>query len=134
MAEAARPVLRIARPVIDLERSAAMYTRGLGLAELGRFVDHDGFDGVMLGLPGAPWHLEFTVCRRHPVPPVPTAEDLLVLYLPDPDAWVVACARMRAAGFAEVAAFNPYWNARGRSFACPDGYRTVLHDGAWTAA
>jgi hypothetical protein len=26
---------------------------GLGFTELYRFADHDGFDGVMLGLPGA---------------------------------------------------------------------------------
>jgi hypothetical protein len=26
----------------------------------GRFEDHAGFDGVMLGEPGAPYHFEFT--------------------------------------------------------------------------
>ena len=29
-----------------------MYCRGLGLQEIGRFENHDGFDGVMLGTQG----------------------------------------------------------------------------------
>ena len=86
--------LRIARPVTSLERSAVMYARGLGLRELGRFEDHQGFDGVMLGLPELPYHFELTRCRTHPVAPAPTAEDLVVLYLPDPPEWQRRCASM----------------------------------------
>lgn len=59
--------LRIARPVTDLDRAVRMYVDGLGLQALGGFRDHEGFDGVMLGEPGAGHHLEFTVCRHHPV-------------------------------------------------------------------
>jgi catechol 2,3-dioxygenase-like lactoylglutathione lyase family enzyme len=123
--------LRIARPVADPARAARMYRDGLQLEELARFVDHDGFDGVMLGTPGAGWHLEFTRCRTHHVAPAPTAEDLLVFYLPDLDAWSQAGERMLDAGFVEVAPFNPYWARLGRTFADPDGYRTVLQRGAW---
>jgi len=123
--------LRIARPVFDLERSQTMYCRGLGLRLLGRFEDHDGFDGVMLGYPSAQYHFEFTHCRSHPIAPTPTAEDLLVLYLPRRDAWHAACARMRAAGFVHVRSFNPYWERKGRTFEDADGYRIVLEcDGA----
>ena len=49
------PHLRIARPVIDLARSAKLYRDGLGLELLGSFEDHAGFDGVMLGVPGGRW-------------------------------------------------------------------------------
>jgi hypothetical protein len=35
--------VRIAHPARDLVRSAEMYIRGLGLQEIGRFHDHDGF-------------------------------------------------------------------------------------------
>ena len=52
--------LRIARPTDNLAALAAMYAEGLGLTRLGSFSDHDGFDGVMLGHPDQPWHLEFT--------------------------------------------------------------------------
>ena len=123
--------LRIARPVRDLERSAALYRSGLGLAELGRFEDHDGFDGVMLGAPGAGYHLELTVHRAHPVAPSPTPEDLLVFYLPHPGAWHARCATLAAVGFREVAPFNPYWKRSGRTFEDPDGYRIVIQLEAW---
>ncbi|HRI18683.1 MAG TPA: VOC family protein [Burkholderiaceae bacterium] len=123
--------LRIARPVTDLARAQAMYMRGLGLTLLARFENHEGFDGVILGVPGADYHLEFTQCRHHPIAPRTTVEDLLVLYLPDAAEWRAACARMQDAGFAEVAAFNPWWDRGGRSFEDADGYRTVLCNAAW---
>jgi hypothetical protein len=133
--------LRIARPVSHLAHSAAMYVAGLGLVELGRFDDHQGFDGVMLGHPDLPWHLEFTHCRSHPnsttappPQPTPTAEDLLVFYLPDAALWLSACANMVTAGFKKVSSFNPYWAVQGQTFEDPDGYRVVLQNATWQAA
>ena len=126
--------LRLARPVSDLERTVAMYRSGLGLTELGRFEDHDGFDGVMLGVAGLDYHFEFTKRRGHPVMPAPTAEDLAVFYLPDPDEWQVVCRSMLDAGFVAVDSFNPYWRERGRSFADHDGYRIVLERATWQDA
>ena len=127
----AAPVLRIARPVRDLARARDLYVAGMGLRVAGGFADHQGFDGVMLDLPGAGWHLEFTACRHHPVAPAPTAEDLLVLYLADDEAWHAACERALGAGFVEVRPFNPYWSVRARTFADHDGYRTVLCRDTW---
>ena len=126
--------LRIARPVTDLAAATDLYCRGLGLAVLGSFSDHDGFDGVMLGELGAGFHFEFTRSRTHPVRPTPTAEDLVVLYVPEPAAWAAACARMIDAGFVGVASFNPYWDRHGRTFEDPDRYRTVLQQANWTAS
>ena len=125
------PQLRVARPVTDLERTSAMYCRGLGLEVLSSFADHEGFDGVILGVPGAAWHFEFTQCRQHPVAPAPTPEDLIVLYLPDRAEWRRACESMLGAGFAEVSSFNPWWERSGRTFADGDGYRSVLCNAAW---
>ena len=65
------PQLRIARPVADLAKTCKMYTDGLGLEVLGSFENHEGFDGVMLGLPGAGYHFEFTCYRAYPVKPPP---------------------------------------------------------------
>lgn len=123
--------LRIARPVSDLARSVAQYTQGLGIEYLGGFQDHSGFYGAMLGTPGAGFHWEFTCCPGHPVVPAPTPEDLMVFYVPQADAWQARCDAMRAAGFAEVAPFNPYWGASGRTFEDPDGYRVVIQRAAW---
>jgi catechol 2,3-dioxygenase-like lactoylglutathione lyase family enzyme len=117
--------------VTDLDRSVAMYCAGLGWSLLGRFEDHAGFDGAMVGVPGADHHLEFTRCRAHAVVPSPTAEDLIVFYVPDVSAWQERCAALRAAGFEDVPSFNPYWSVKGRTFADPDGYRLVLQNGAW---
>jgi catechol 2,3-dioxygenase-like lactoylglutathione lyase family enzyme len=125
------PHLRIARPVRDLERSAAMYQAGLDLEEIGRFENHAGFDGVILGWREANYHFELTFCRTHPVAPAPTPEDLVVFYLPELKAWQEGCARMLQAGFSEVRSFNPYWAERGRTFADADGYRVVLEQAAW---
>ena len=123
--------LRVARPVSNLARSVALYCRGLGMSVLGRFEDHDGFDGVMLGAPGAGYHLELTVNRAHPVAPTPTPEDLLVFYLPSLGAWHARCATMAAVGFREVEPFNPYWKRAGRTFEDPDGYRIVIQREPW---
>jgi len=116
-----RQQLRIARPVADPARTAEMYCHGLALRVLASFRDHDGFDGIMVGSAEADYHLEFTRSRRHPITPSPTPEDLLVFYYPTESEWRVACERMEAAGFQAVGAFNPYWNAHGRSYADADG-------------
>ena len=125
------PTLRVARPTDDLDALLPFYRDGLGFAVLARFADHAGFDGVMLGHPGTPYHLEFTRAHGHAAGRAPTRDNLLVFYLPDPAAWHAAVARMRTAGFAPVAAFNPYWDADGATFEDPDGYRVVLQRAAW---
>lgn len=125
------PHLRIARPVTDLARAARMYASGLGLSVIGSFEDHDGFDGVMLGEEGSCYHFEFTFCRRHPVTPAPTAEDLVVFYRPDAGEWEQCCANMLAAGFTPVKSFNPYWDLNGRTWEDADGYRVVLQRASW---
>lgn len=129
--DAAHWHLRIARPVDDLARTRNMYCRGLGLRVLGSFEDHDGFDGVMLGVAGGPYHFEFTCSRKHPVRPAPTVEDLVVFYLPSAPDWRAACARMLSAGFRQVAALNPYWGKSGRTYEDCDGYRVVLQQEQW---
>src|SRR4029453_3611099 len=75
--------VRIARPTDRLERVVAFYRDGIGLAELASFRGHAGYDGVMLGLPGAEYHLEF-IRREHGSPgTAPSKDNLLVLYLPE---------------------------------------------------
>lgn len=125
------PVLRVARPTGRLAALADMYVRGLGLRVLGSFRDHDGFDGVMLGHPGWPYHLEFTQRAGHAVTASPDPDQLLVFYLPERGTWASACGRMQAAGFRPVAACNPYWDRQGRTFEDIDGYRVVLQQAAW---
>ena len=125
------PILRVARPTNDLDALVPFY-EALGLTVLTRFAGHGIFDGLVMGAPRAPWHLEFTRAEGHPAPPAPSPDELLALYLPDEAEWRAACARMEQAGFDPVPSFNPYWDERGRTFEDPDGHRVVLARMAWS--
>lgn len=125
--------LRVARATDHIDEVVRFYVAGLGLEKLGSFEDHDGFDGVMIGAPGAAYHLEFTRRRGHDAGRAPTQENLLVFYVPVEREWQVAVDRMVAAGYAPVPSCNPYWERSGRTFEDPDGYRVVLQNGAWSA-
>jgi catechol 2,3-dioxygenase-like lactoylglutathione lyase family enzyme len=127
------PILRVARPTDDVEAMLPFYRDGLGFDILFRFADHDGFDGIMLGRKGAPYHFEFTKAHGHSAERAPTQDNLLIFYLPDEDDWRASVNRMQLAGFPAVPAFNPYWDLRGRTFEDPDGYRVVLQNAAWGA-
>jgi len=123
--------LRVARSTDNLEQVTQFYRDGLGLEVLYRFEDHDGFDGVMLGWPGAPYHLEFTHARGHRAGRAPTRDNLLVFYLPDESLWSHAVTRLRQSGHEPVSSFNPYWDRCGLTFEDPDGYRIVLQRETW---
>ena len=121
-------VLRVARPTDHLEEVIRFYTEGIGLSILGSFEDHEGFDGVMLGVPGATYHLEFTRKHGHRAGRAPTQDNLLVFYISDKQEWLNATERMAAAGYQAVASFNPYWDRLGQTYEDPDGYRVVIQN------
>jgi hypothetical protein len=123
-------ILRVARPTDNLADVIRFYEIGLGLTRLSSFQDHEGFDGVMLGIPGSPYHLEFTHNPDHVAGRAPTQDNLLVFYFSNHDDWRLAIARMSAAGYASVPSFNPYWDRFGQTFQDPDGYRVVLNNGS----
>jgi catechol 2,3-dioxygenase-like lactoylglutathione lyase family enzyme len=123
--------LRVARPTDHLAAITALYTQGLGLSVLAQFLDHDGFDGTILGARGDPYHIEFTTRPGQDAGRAPTEEHLLVFYVPDRVEWEARCAQMLAAGFHGVSSANPYWDVHGRTFEDLDGYRVVLQNSAW---
>ena len=123
--------LRVARPTDHLAAITAMYGQGLGLSVLAEFLDHDGFDGAILGTPEDRYHIEFTTRSGQHAGRAPTEEHLLVFYVPDRVEWETTCERMAAAGFRSVSSANPYWDVRGRTFEDLDGYRVVLQNSAW---
>lgn len=118
--------VRIARPTDRLEAVVAFYRDGIGLPVIASFSGHAGYDGVMLGLPNAGYHLEFTRHAHGSPCPAPTADNLLVLYIPDPAAIAMIAARLAAMGYPAVPPENPYWQERGVTVADPDGWRVVL--------
>jgi hypothetical protein len=63
--------LRIARHTDRLDEVVEFYRDGIGLTEIGRFRDHDGYDGVFLAVPGTGAHLELTAGGGHGAPAPP---------------------------------------------------------------
>ncbi len=119
--------VRIARPTDQLDRVIGFYKDGLGLRELFRFDDHDGYSGVMLGLPGADYHLEFTTQVQGSPGAAPTRDNLLVFYLGSREETRTAAERLRSLGHHPVDAENPYWSENGGiTIEDPDGWRIVL--------
>jgi catechol 2,3-dioxygenase-like lactoylglutathione lyase family enzyme len=119
--------IRVARPTDRLAEVVRFYRDGLGLPELHRFTGHAGYDGVMLGLPGKPYHLEFTHRADGSPCPAPTRDNLLVFYLPDTGAVATTVNRLAAMGYPRVQAENPYWeDNHAITIEDPDGWRIVL--------
>src|ERR1041384_7446662 len=87
-------VLRVARPTDHLEEVIRFYTEGVGLMVLGSFENHEGFDGVMLGIPGAAYHLEITRKHGHHAGRAPTQDNLLVFYVDDRQEWLRVTQRI----------------------------------------
>jgi len=119
--------VRIARPTDRLADVERFYTKDLGLPVIYRFTDHAGYDGVMIGLPGTDYHLEFTSHVDGSPCPAPTRENLLVLYFHNDAEMYGVLEQLAAAGHEPVEAENPYWAAVGAlTFEDPDGWRVVL--------
>jgi ribosomal protein S18 acetylase RimI-like enzyme len=119
--------VRIARPTDQLDKVVRFYRDGLGLPEIGRFDGHAGYRGVLLGLPGTPYHLEFTQHDDGSPGPAPSRDNLLVLYLDEPVQAEQVAARLTALGHPRVAAENPYWTSNGAiTVEDPDRWRVVL--------
>jgi hypothetical protein len=119
--------VRVARPTDRLDAVTRFYHDALGLPELFQFEDHAGYSGVMLGLPGPGYHLEFTSHVDGSPCPAPTRDNLLVLYFDTPAAQQLVVDRMARFGFPSVEPENPYWSENsGITIEDPDGWRVVL--------
>jgi catechol 2,3-dioxygenase-like lactoylglutathione lyase family enzyme len=119
--------LRVARHTERLEELVRFYADGIGLEEVGRFRDHDGYDGVFLAVGGSGAHLEFTTGGPEGAPE-PHPESLVVLYLGDDETVGAVLARLDVD---PVPAVNPYWDEHGVTVEDPDGFRVVLVPEDW---
>jgi catechol 2,3-dioxygenase-like lactoylglutathione lyase family enzyme len=118
--------LRIARHTDRLEEVVAFYRDRVGLPETGRFIDHNGYDGVFLDVPGTNAELEITTGGNQAAPQ-PHPESLLVLYVEGQAQLDAIASRI---GEHEVVPENPYWQAHARAFADPDGFQLLLVAGS----
>ena len=126
------PKMRVARSCRHFDEIKRFYCDGLGFDLLGSFEGHNGFDGLIIGHPNAPYHLEFTIEHGVTAPRAPDHEGLLVFYLPDRDEWQKRVDMMHQAGYEPVQSNNDYWDVVGITFEDPDGYRVVLQNRAWS--
>ncbi|QPC81979.1 VOC family protein [Phototrophicus methaneseepsis] len=118
--------VRFARPTNQLDAIVAFYRDAIGLPEIGRFEDHDGYTGVMLGLPGEGYHLEFTSHVDGVSGEAPTRDNLLVFYIDDQAALERLIERMRSYGHTPVPPENPYWEKGGVAYEDPDGWGVIF--------
>jgi catechol 2,3-dioxygenase-like lactoylglutathione lyase family enzyme len=122
--------VRFARPTARYDEVLVFYRDVLQLPVLAQWrgsEGHAGYDGVVLGLPGAPVHLEITQHGNPARIPEPHPENQLVLYLHGVEARDAAVRRLTSHGHRPVPAANPYWPERGAVlFADPDGWLVVL--------
>ncbi|HEV8098282.1 MAG TPA: VOC family protein [Gaiellaceae bacterium] len=122
--------LRVARPTRHLTAARRFYGEALGLPVVASFEGHDGYSGVVFGLPDAARQLELV--WHEAAAPAPTDEDQLVFYLGSAAEVEAAASRLQAAGLEPREAANPYWAKNGAAcFVDPDGYWLVLSPEAW---
>nr|WP_290844647.1 VOC family protein [Flavobacterium sp.] len=101
------------------------YTEVIGLSVLGKFGNHDGYDGIFLGKLNENWEIEFTRSDENPEH-FPDEDDLLVFYLnsqAEIDALVKRAGRF---GTNPIEAKNPYWRENGKILRDPDGFRVCI--------
>jgi catechol 2,3-dioxygenase-like lactoylglutathione lyase family enzyme len=117
--------LRVARHTTNIDTITTFYTQLLGLKVLGDFKNHDGYDGIFLGLADADWHLEFTISAEAPIHQ-PDEDDLLVFYPNTTEKYQELVNSFEKAKISPINAKNPYWETYGVTYADPDGYRVVV--------
>ncbi|MEO0564616.1 MAG: VOC family protein [Chloroflexota bacterium] len=118
--------VRMARHTNQFEAITTFYRDVIGLPEIGSFSGHDGYDGIMLGMPDGSYHLEFTSHPDGPPAAPPSRDNLLVFYIDDQDAIDALVRRLADHGHAPVEPENGYWATGGVTFDDPDGWGVVF--------
>jgi len=118
---------RIVKPTDKWDEVLAFYTQGIGLQIQDEFHGHEGYDGVMIGLPDAAYHLEVIRFTGGLANPSPNQDAGYVFYFQDASAIASIAARLAAMGYPTEPAQNPYWNTHGASCIYdPDGWAVIL--------
>ncbi len=116
---------RYARHTNQLLAIQDFYTTILGLEVLGRFNNHEGYDGIFLGHAGQSWHIEFTTTAASILHNF-DEDDILVFYLSSSQEIDLIQQRMEEAHIKSIIPKNPYWQQNGIMYVDPDGHRIVL--------
>lgn len=122
---------RIARPTKNIKVITKFYNEILGFEIIGSFANHNGYDGIMLGLPNEKYHLEFTQNLFQEYLPMPTKENLLVFYFGSNEEYFSAIDRIKNLGIESVEPENPYWENKSMTYEDPDKWRIVFFNGLY---
>jgi hypothetical protein len=117
--------LRIALHCTSLLEIELFYTHFLGLSVLGKFINHDSYDGLFLGYQDSDWHLEFTSSSELPKR-VSDEDDALVFYLGSTIEMDVVKDKIKRANRTIQTPKNPYWQNNGLMITDPDGVKIIF--------
>lgn len=119
--------VRIARQTDQLDALKRFYCEGLGLPILSEFGGHGAYTGLIVGLPGHTYHLEFIQHAEGSPGDAPNEESLLVFYLADMAAVRRITSKLTGMGYAQVEAENPWWERHHAiTIEDPDRWRVVF--------
>lgn len=116
---------RYARHTQKIESLIYFYTSVLNFEVLGEFKNHDGYDGVFLGIKGENWHLEFTQSDEKPTSNF-DEDDALVFYPTTQKAYDEILENLKKFEVPLLEAKNPYWHDKGVCFEDCDHYKIIV--------
>ena len=116
---------RYARHTQKIESLVYFYTSILNFQILGKFENHDGYDGVFLGVKGENWHLEFTQNREKPVS-VFDEDDFLVFYPDSKKSYGEILENLKKFKVPLLEPKNPYWKDKGICFEDCDHFKLIV--------
>lgn len=120
-------VFRYARHTQNLEKLIYFYTSVLEFEVIGKFEDHNGYDGVFLGKAGENWHLEFTQDGNLPESKFDD-DDILVFYPETLEEFQKILANLEHFKVPTLTPKNPYWKENGICFEDCDHYKIIISD------
>lgn len=116
---------RCARHTQKIESLIYFYTSVLNFEILGKFENHDGYDGVFLGIKGENWHLEFTQNTKKPLSKF-DEDDALVFYPKTQESYDGILENLKKFEVPILQPKNPYWRDKGICFEDCDYYKIII--------
>jgi len=116
---------RYARHTQKIESLVYFYTSILNFEILGKFENHDGYDGVFLGLKRQNWHLEFTQNAEKPLSKF-DENDALVFYPETKEEFDKILQNVKKFKIPIFQLKNPYWRENGVCFEDCDHYKIII--------
>ena len=116
---------RYARHTNQLIELENFYITILRFKKLGEFKNHNGYDGIFLGIENQDWHIEFTQSEEvvnHSF----DEDDILVFYPESKIEYEEIIFNINLNKIKIIKPKNPYWKLNGTAIKDPDGYIIIV--------